>query len=220
MINLHNIDCNEFMKSVPDKFYDLAIVDPVYFKGVADFGFYGAPVSNTGVTRKDFKIDTEIWDNNIPDERYLKELVRVSKNQIIWGINYYDFNHCKGRIVWDKKNDHTSFSHCEIASCSLHDSVKIFRWQWCGMIRQGEMNTSTREEKIHPTQKPIQLYEWLLLHYAKAGHKILDTHMGSGSSVIACDRLGFDVDACEIDKNMFIAAGERIQQHQKQLVLI
>lgn len=215
MIKILNINCMDHMRSLPDNFYDLAICDPPYFKGVGKLGFYGSKVSNTGVIRQDFEIDHEIWDNNIPSFEYLSELKRVSKNQIIWGINYFDFQgDCgSGRIIWDKKNDHTDFSHCEIASCSFIDSVKIFRWRWAGMIQEKMKN---KQVKIHPTQKPIELYEWLLSQYAKPGDKILDTHLGSGSSAIAAANFGFEFVGCELDSKMAAKARERLDKHLNQ----
>lgn len=208
---IYNMDCMELLKATPDKFYDLAIVDPPYFQGVANANFYGAAVSKTGVTRLCSKSDK--WDSNIPSVEYFKELIRVSKNQIIWGINYYEFSNVTGRIVWDKKNDTSTFSNCEIASCSLIKHVKIFRYEWNGML-QGDMKN--KEQRIHPTQKPVKLYEWLLNNYAKQGDKILDTHGGSGSHAIACNNLGFELTACELDKDYYEASIKRIQQATAQ----
>lgn len=206
-----NIDCMEYMRGLPDKAFDLAITDPPYFKGVGKLGFYGEKISNTGIKRNDYK--APLWDANIPTEAYRDELVRVSKHQIIWGINYYPWFHSPGRIIWDKKNDRASFSKAEIASCSLHDSVQMFRYLWNGML-QGNMKD--KELKHHPTQKPVPLYKWLLDKYAKPGDKILDTHGGSLSLAIACEDMGFDYVITEIDKDYYEAGLKRVNQFLSQ----
>lgn len=206
------------MKGFEDKFFDLAIVDPPYFKGVGKLGYMGEQNSSIGVKRGDYEIPN--WDESIPDEAYLNELLRVSKHQIIWGINYFRFYHAAGTIVWDKCNDHSSFSDCEIASCSLINSVRIFRFLWDGM-RQGaglsspirkRGNAKLNEKRIHPTQKPVALYQWLLLEYAKQGDKILDTHLGSGSHRVAAYKLGFDFWGYEIDSKTFYDAEVRFKR--------
>lgn len=197
-IKLLNCDCMEYMKELSDNYFDLAIVDPPYFSGPEKRFFYGKAIPNNGIKRIQYAPLEQSW--NIPDNNYYQELKRVSKNQIIWGINYFNtFNSIPaGRIVWDKVNEGSSFSNCEIASCSLINTVRIFRYMWRGMMQgrgngtcmsmQG--NKSLNEKKIHPTQKPIALYKWLLHHYAKEGYKILDTHLGSGSSAIAAYQWG------------------------------
>lgn len=193
---LVNLDCMKALKEYPDNHFDLAIVDPPYFSGPEKRGFYGQKVSPIGVQR--FYEKSEEW--KVPGPEYFKELERVSKHQIIFGCNYFQWNFPPGRIVWDKCNEKNSFSDCEIASCSLHDSVRLFRYMWSGMmqgksiseghIQQG--NKRLNEKRIHPTQKPVALYKWLLQKYAKPGDLILDTHVGSASSLIACHELGFD----------------------------
>ena len=203
----------KMMKEYPDKYFELAIVDPPYFKDYGKEIYPGAAISTTGIKRNRFH--SKHW--KVPDEKYFKELKRTSIHQIIWGYNYYKIeNMGSGRIIWDKINDSSSFSKCEISYCSLHDSVQIFRYMWNGML-QGDM--ANKEKRIHPTQKPVALYEWLLTKYAKKGDKILDTHMGSGSNAIACHNLGFDLTACELDKDYYDAATKRINFHvaQKQL---
>lgn len=218
----YNIDCMEGMKNIPDKYFDLAIVDPPYFKGPNVRGFYGRRINKLNIKRHDYKnIDT--W--NIPDKKYFKELLRVSKNQIIWGINYFDINLGPGRIIWDKVNGSSSYSDCEIAYCSLYDSVRIFRYMWNGMnqgksisegwIMQG--NKKLNEKRIHPTQKPVLLYKWLLMSYAKSGYRILDTHVGSASSLIACHDLGYEYLGFEKDKDIFILASNRLKEHESQI---
>jgi len=214
MNQFYNLDCMEAMKQIPDKYFELAIVDPPYFKGVANENFYGKSVTKKGVKRLSSKSD--VWDSNIPNQEYYNELVRVSKNQIIWGCNYYEFTQPVGRIVWDKVNDDSTFSNCELASISLIDSVKIFRYMWNGMLQQ---NMKNKEFRIHPTQKPVALYKWLLTNYAKQGDKILDTHVGSASSLIACYDLGFDYMGFELDKDYFDMATKRLEEHKQQLNL-
>ena len=215
MIKLLNIDCMQHMRETKDNYYDLAICDPPYFKGVGTLGFFG---SKTSSSMRDYwkdNINTEMWDAGVPSIDYINELKRVSKHQIIWGINYFDFSNVvgSGRIIWDKKNCGSSFSHCEIASCSMIDSVKIFRYAWSGFVQE---NMKQKQVKIHPTQKPIELYEWLLDRYAKLGDKILDTHSGSGSSAIAAANFGFDYVGCELDAKMCEKSQKRLDQHIKQ----
>ena len=169
--------------------------------------------------------ETSEWE--IPNKDYFDELFRVSKNQIIWGVNYFDYSFGPGRIVWDKVNGQSSFSDCEIAYCSLHDSTRMFRYMWNGMmqgksiseghIQQG--NKALNEVRIHPTQKPINLYLWLLQTYAKDGDKILDTHVGSASSLIACQELGFEYISCELDKDIFNLAKQRLDDYEKKIKL-
>lgn len=171
---LYNMNCMKGMKQFPDKYFELAIVDPPYFSGPEKRGYYGRKISPIGVQRH-YNI-TDNWD--IPGEEYFIELARVSKNQIIWGCNYYKYIFSgSGRIVWDKCNGESSFSDVEIAYCSMHDSVRLIRYMWNGMmqgksisegwIQQGDK--SKNEVRIHPTQKPVKLYKWLLMKYAKPG---------------------------------------------------
>jgi len=209
-ITLHHGDCMEAMKGMGDNEFDLAICDPPYFEEYGKEIYPGAEISTTGVARH--RYENKHWD--VPDQEYFDELVRVSKNQIVWGFNYYG---CKfmgsGRILWDKVNDKSSFSKGEIAYCSSHKSVQMFRFMWNGMLQQ---NMKEKEHRIHPTQKPVQLYKWLLQNYAKPGDTILDTHLGSGSIVIACYDLGFDLTGYEIDLDYFKAAEARLERHQAQ----
>lgn len=208
--HIYNMDCMEGMKQIPDKYFELAIVDPPYFKACEKEIWPGAEISTTGVKRNRFR--SNHW--KVPDSNYFEQLKRISKHQVIWGINYYDAYQGSGRIVWDKQNDKSSFSKCEIAYCSVWDSVQIFRYLWNGMLQK---NMKNKEVRIHPTQKPVDLYRWTLRECAKKGDKILDTHMGSGSSVIACHDMGFDYMAFEIDKEYYNAAMERIRNHTAQL---
>jgi site-specific DNA-methyltransferase (adenine-specific) len=209
---LYNVDCMEAMKNIPDDYFELAIVDPPYFKGVTNKNYYGSDVSSTGVKRLSSESDN--WDNNIPELDYFNELIRISKDQIIWGINYYNFTQPNGRIIWDKKNESSTFSDCEIASISKIESVKIFRYRWNGMLQE---NMKDKEIRIHPTQKPVDLYKWLLTNYAEKGDKILDTHVGSASSLIACYDLGFDYIGFELDEEYYNKAQERMKNHFSQL---
>lgn len=216
-------DCNEGMRKFPDKYFDLAIVDPPYFSGPEKREYYGKRISPIGVKRTYLR--SEEW--HLPTDDYFKELFRVSKNQIIWGCNYFDYPFGPGRIVWDKCNGQNSFSDAEIAYCSLHDSVRLFRYMWNGMmqgksinegyIQQG--NKALNEKRIHPTQKPVNLYKWLLQNYAKPADKILDTHVGSGSSLIACLDMGFDFVGFEIDPYYYGRAQERIREHAAQITM-
>jgi len=213
MINLYNRDCLEAMREMADNSYDLAIVDPPYFQEFSTSKYTGGTYSTTGIKRNHQK--SKYWD--IPNEKYFNELIRVSKNQIIWGINYYcQYVYSPGRIVWDKQNDSSTFSKCEIASHSFGVRVDQFRYRWNGMLQADMRN---KEIRIHPCQKPIALYHWLLSNYAKKGDKILDTHLGSGSIAIACHDMGFDLDGYELDAEYYAAAKNRLHQHQKQLQL-
>jgi site-specific DNA-methyltransferase (adenine-specific) len=210
------------MARYPDKHFDLAIVDPPYFSGPDKLGYYGARISSSGVKRDGYS-EIGVW--TLPDSKYFSELYRVSKNQIIWGCNYYEKHiNTPGRIVWDKVNYASSFSDAEIASCSFHDSVRMFSYMWNGMLQgknaiQGKVmqgNKKLNEKRIHPTQKPVELYRWILEKYAKPGYQILDTHLGSGSIAIACHDYGFDFTGCELDTYYFNSAMKRIKQHTDQ----
>lgn len=222
MVELLNIDCLEYMAGLPDKAFDLAIVDPPYMTDVANFGFWGKGSSSIGVERGRFNIPE--WDGQIPGQPYLDELLRVSRNQIIWGINYFKFYHCAGRIVWDKVNGDSCLSDAEIASCSFHDSTRLFVYMWNGMNqaeslknpRKQQGNKKLNEKRIHATQKPVNLYMWLLNKYAKPGYRILDTHLGSGSHAIACEKMGFDLVATEINTDCYNAAVKRFKNFKMQ----
>lgn len=207
MINLYNKDCMKAMKDMTDNQYDLAIVDPPYGIGGFSQGVNGKP--------QKWKID---WNNETPSINYFEELERVSKEQIIWGANYYNcFNGKGGAIVWYKDVKHPNMSKCEIASYSRLQKVDFFRKDWSSTDRYNELNK--KDFDIHPCQKPISLYEWLLINYAKQGDKILDTHLGSGSIAIACHNLGYHLDAYEIDKEYYEATIKRLNNHKSQLRL-
>jgi len=193
-IEITNEDNMSLMARYPDKYFDLAIVDPPY----------GIGISSNPVRQQHEK---KIWDNNIPSNDYFTELFRVSKNQIIWGGNYFGLPASQGFIIWDKKQpENFSLAMCENAWSSIQSPAKIFRY-----------SVLTERDKIHPTQKPIKLYKWLLDKYAKSGDKILDTHLGSGSIAIACHDYGFDLTACELDEEYFNAAMKRLNDHRTQL---
>jgi len=213
-ITLLNVDCIDYMKTLENKAFDLAIVDPPYFDAPQKLGYYGAKISKSKVKRGNYQTISK-WD--VPDEKYFNELFRVSKHQIIWGINYYakHIPHV-GRIIWDKKNDSSSFSKAEIASQSFTISVNMFRFTWNGMLQEDMKN---KEIRIHPTQKPVKLYQWLLTNYAKPGQKILDTHLGSGSSAIAAHYFGCDFVGCELDKDYYDAAINRFNLATAQTTL-
>ena len=194
MINITNEDNMQLMARYEDNYFDLAIVDPPY----------GIGISSNPIRQKHSKKE---WDNNIPTEIYFQELFRVSKNQIIWGGNYFDLPPTQGYFVWDKKQPHDfSLAMCEYAWSSIQKPAKM--WSLSVLKERG---------KIHPTQKPVELYEWILINNAKEGDKILDTHLGSGSIAIACHNLGYDLTACELDKDYYNAAIKRIEQHKQQL---
>lgn len=213
MIELLNMDCMEYLKQCKDNEFDLAIVDPPYFDGPNKENYYrNGEKSKTGAPAGKYK-KIETWQ--VPGEIYFNELLRVSKHQIIWGCNYYSkFIPSVGRIVWDKENGDSSFSDGEIASCSKMESVRFFKYRWNGML-QGNMKN--KEQRIHPTQKPVPLYDWLLSKYAEPNMKILDTHLGSGSSAIAAHYFGCDFVGIELDKDYFEAAQKRFEQQTAQL---
>ena len=208
-IRLYQADCMKMLPQIPDKYYQLCICDPPY--GIGDF----EPSNNSKCAyrcEKKFKIQ---WNESIPTDDYFEELIRVSKNQIIWGANYYNCFSTGGSIIWDKNNTHPNMSECEIASNSCERIVRLFRFTWHGMRQE---NMKNKERKIHPCQKPVRLYEWLLKNYAKPGDKILDTHGGSCSLAIACEIMGYDLDCYEIDTEYYQAACERLDRHRKQSV--
>lgn len=211
---IHNMDCMELLKATPGNFYDLAIVDPPYGIDAANILSGPRRKSGNGAAMKT-AFEKKDWDVSVPDAEYFKELFRVSKNQIIWGGNYMTEHlfGSMGWIVWDKDNGTTNFSDCELAFSSFNKALRKVKITWNGMLQE---NMKNKEIKIHPTQKPVALYEWLLTNYANHDHKILDTHLGSGSHAIACNNLGFELTACELDKDYYEASIKRIQQATAQ----
>ena len=211
-MNITNEDNMLLMARYPDNHFDLAIVDPPY--GIGEDGLKNH--SRTKATKAK-KYTPKDWDNKAPNKEYFTELKRVCKNQIIFGANHFIENIPNANsscwIVWDKDNT-GDFADSELAYASFKTAVRNFKWRWNGML-QGDMKN--KEIRIHPTQKPVKLYEWLLMNYAKEGNKILDTHLGSGSIAIACHNLKYDLTACELDKEYFDAAMQRIKRHQQQI---
>lgn len=203
-IELLNVDCMEYMRGLPDKAFDLAIVDPPYGIRVGD--------NKSGMGRR--KGDTHAkykmgeWDHHAPDVAYIDELRRVSIHQIVWGANHFIDKVALPSscwIVWDKLYSHdVSFAACELAWTSFDTVVKKF------------VGTPLQPDRIHPTQKPVALYRWLLHNYAKPGQRILDTHGGSMSIAIACDALGFDLTLCELDKDYYEAGVKRYNAWKAQ----
>lgn len=190
----------EGMKQFPDKYFELAIVDPPYGININN---------NMGRRKNDKKSDYKkiAWDSSAPDKQYFNELFRVSKNQVIWGANYFEMPPTKGFIIWRKPHISVemSFSMCEYAWTNFDKTAKI----WTGI--------SNEQDRIHPTQKPVALYTWLLQNYAKQGDKILDTHVGSASSLIACHKLGFEYIGFELDKDYCDAANKRLEAVKNQV---
>ena len=211
MLNITNEDNMELMSRYKDNHFDLAIVDPPYGIGM-DRTHFKTKSSNAVPT--DYGIKS--WDNKIPNKKYFNELMRISKNQIVFGGNYFVENlyNTSCWIVWDKDNGDSIHADCELAWTSFKTGVKKVKWLWHGMRQQ---NMKNKEQRIHPTQKPVALYEWLLMNYAKEGDKILDTHLGSGSIAVACHNLGYNLTACELDKEYFDSAMKRINNHKSQI---
>ena len=211
----YNMDCMKGMREFPDKYFDLAIVDPPY-GGVTKGGYMKNKISG-GVARNRNDYHLALWSQDAPNQDYWDELFRVSNNQIIWGGQYYAsfFNDSQCWVVWDKeKPEGVHYADVELAYTSFDEAAKIFRFQWNGML-QGDMKN--KEQKIHPTQKPVRLYTWLLDKFAKQGDKILDTHVGSASSLIACERLGFQYVGFEIDEVYYRLATERLEKERAQI---
>lgn len=206
-----NEDNMVMMGRYPDNFFDLAIVDPPY--GIS------ADIKNSTSKRQSNKsaanskdYGSQIWDGTIPTDNYFRELQRVSKNQIIWGANYFGLK--GGYIFWDKCVTMPTYSKGELAYCSILNSVQYFRYAWHGMIQPDMKN---KEHRVHPTQKPVALYNYLLETYAKPGYKILDTHLGSGTHRVAASKLKLDFYACEADLDYFNSSIELFNRYESQL---
>ena len=215
MINIYNKDCLKALKEMQDNQFDLAIVDPPYGLGMG---------GNLNVNAK-VNYENKNWDTEIPSNEYFDELKRISKNQIVWGGNYFPHlwqEGCKGFICWNKLNHHDNRADVEMAWNSFNKLAKYVEYMWDGN-RYGTKGNIKGVGKptirIHPTEKPVYLYEWLLMNYAKEGDKILDTHLGSGSIAIACHNLGYDLEGYELDKEYFDNAIKRLKQHQAQTTL-
>lgn len=212
-ITITNEDCMELLKRTPDNFYDLSICDPPY--GInADVKNSQNKVQTSKSATKSKKYGSQLWDSEIPTDEYFDELKRVSKKQIIWGANYFGL--VGGMIYWHKNVTMPTYSTGELAWVSWLNKLDFVNIAWHGMIQHDMTNKETR---IHPTQKPVALYKWILDKYAKQGDKILDTHLGSGSIAIACHDYGFELTACELDKEYFDKAMQRIKNHVGQTKL-
>lgn len=227
-----NMDCMAGMKQFPDKYFTLAVVDPPY--GIGEDGGknrhgYVKQKNGSKIFVPDGGYAKKQWDSRPPDKEYFRELLRVSQHQIVFGVNYFSFVEWEtaGRIVWDKCNDGSDQSGAEIAYCSFNDRVDIFRFMWRGMmqgksategtVQQG--NKRLNEKRIHPCQKPVALYEWILSRYAKPGDIILDTHVGSASSLIACHRAGYEYVGFELDADYYTASKKRLDAEKSQLTI-
>lgn len=227
----YNMDCMEGMKEFPDKYFDLAIVDPEYGRkehGGRNRSGYVKQKNGKKIFVKDGEYINRDWDNKPAGKEYFDELMRVSKHQIIFGVNYFQYPLAGGRIIWDKYNDGSDQSDAEIAYCSLHNRVDIFRYMWRGMfqgksisegtIQQG--NKKLNEKRIHPTQKPVNLYRWILQKYEIPREwKILDTHVGSASSLIAYEEMRIQYVAFEIDEYYYKISKERLDRDTAQMNL-
>lgn len=210
--DVYNMDCLEYMKTIPDKFFDLCIADPPYGIG-ADKRQKARSNKKHGKACANSKLYIESdWDCEPVSNDVINEMLRVSKKAIIWGANHfiskiaYDSS-CW--IVWDKDNGSNGYADCELAWSNFRSAVRKFKYKWHGMLQE---NMKNKEERIHPTQKPVALYSWLLDNYAKIGDKIFDPFLGSGSSRIAAFKKGFDFYGCELDKEYFKASEERFQK--------
>jgi len=199
-----NIDCMIGMKEYEDKHFDLAIVDPPY--GLPKDSTRGRGKLKNRIINRD---SIQAWDV-APDEKYFNELFRVSKEQIIWGGNYFKLEPTRCWLIWDKEQPWENFSAFEMAWTSFDSPSAIYR--------QRTVETDP-DGKIHPTQKTIKLYKWLLTKYAKPNDKILDTHVGSASSLIACEDLGFEYVGFELDKDYYDSAQKRLEQFRSQFKL-
>lgn len=213
-IQITNEDNMELMARYPDNYFELAIVDPPY--GISEKSYRKTPSKKAAAKKKDYNMN--LWSFERPNQQYWDELKRVSKNQIVWGGNYFtDFlPPSRAWIIWDKMTQDSLFADVEMAWTSWKNSAKLYQLRWNGMLQHDMKN---KEIRIHPTQKPVKLYEWLLMNYAKEGDKILDAHLGSGSIAIACHNLKFDLTACELDKEYYEATMKRIEEYTNQMQL-
>jgi len=209
LLDIRNCDCMDLMSEYSDNHFDLAIIDPPYGLKQNLARVKSRSKKAASAIQKDFT-----WDKKPPDTQYFKELMRVSKNQIIWGANHFisriPFD-SPCWIIWDKRTS-GNFADCELAWTSFKTAVRKVTYTWAGMIQGSHGRKNFNEKKIHPTQKPIALYNWVLRNYAQDNDKILDTHMGSGGIAIACDSAGLNLVACEIDEDYYTIACERIKK--------
>jgi len=215
MIELLNIDCMEYMRGLEDKAFDLAIVDPPYGIKPLSVNENRDPSSKYRRSMAKMVESAKDWNGSKPDDEYFKELFRVSKEQIVWGANNFILPPTEYFCIWDKKQTVENFASAEYAWVSMNTwkkPAKVFTYQIHA--------ANAVENKIHPTQKPVKLYKWLLTKYANQGNKILDTHLGSGSSAIAAHSLGFDFVGCELDKDYYQAACKRFKEQTAQIKLL
>ncbi len=223
-----NADCMDRMKEFPDKYFDIAVCDPPYglkAELVRDRGTYAKQRNGSRIWVDSEKYDMQDWDNEPPGPEYFQELIRISKNQIIWGCNYFDFPLMGGRIIWDKCNDGSDQSGAEIAYCSFNNRVDVIRYMWRGMmqgksisegtVQQG--NKALNEKRITPTQKPVAVYKAILGRYTHRGMKMIDTHVGSASSLIAAHDCGLRYVGYEISSAIYQRSKERLDAHTAQL---
>lgn len=210
---VYNMDCMEYMRTLPNKAFDLAVVDPMY-----GIGENGAKSGSRAKLAK--RIDYKPVDDTPPSAEYFQELFRVSRNQVIWGANHFIAEFCRNSscwLVWDKDNGDNQYADCELAWTSFPNAARKFKYLWAGM-RQ-ERQGKGHQYRIHPCEKPIALYAWIFARYARPGDRILDTHLGSGSSRIAAWDAGLDFVGCEIDRDYFGAQEQRFAAHTAQLNL-
>ena len=223
MREYYNEDCMQGMKRYPDNFFDLAIVDPPYGVDIGGQINKGTRKTHIAFGRGGGVCDGKAYkafdDTTTPSGDYFKELKRASKHQIIWGGNYFlDYlGATKCLIIWDKGRRGIHYADCEVAWTNIDDACRIYAYLWDGM-RQEDMKN--KEFRIHPTQKPVALYTWILTNYAKPGDKILDTHVGSASSLIACEEMGFDYVGFELDEDYYKQSKERLDRHNAQISLM
>jgi len=208
-----NEDCMSFMARYHDKYFDLAVVDPPYGIGFSD---YERGSSGIKVKERYTKNGKKDWDKGIPTNEYFEQLFRVSKNQIIWGGNYFDLPPTQCFIFWYKQNPVPNFADGELAWTSFKKPAVCIDYRYYGNL-QGK--TSVKDQKLHPTQKPITLYDYIFANFSTPNQRILDTHLGSGSSRIAAHKAGLDFTACEIDKDYFDASVKRYNDFKAQLTL-
>ena len=209
-VKLYCCDNMAFMRELPDNYYDLAIVDPPYGIGIGKIKRWS---TSKKLIAPSHEYVVKEWDKAIPDSDYFIELQRISKNQIIWGGNYFveHLKRSQGWIIWDKKNDGMMQADCEMAFTSFDRATRIFRFMWRGCFTERPV-----DKKIHICQKPKELYKFILSNYAKKGDKIFDSHGGSFSSACACLDMGFDFDGCEIDQEYFDNAVYRLKNNVQE----
>jgi len=213
-LDLRLCDNMQLMAQYPDKHFELAICDPPY--GInADVKNSQHKLQSKKSATNSKKYGSQIWDASIPNDSYFLELERVSKRQIIWGANYFGL--VGGMLYWHKNVTMPTYSTGELAWLSWLNKIDFVDIAWHGMIQSDMKN---KEQRLHPTQKPVALYKWLLDKYAKAGDKILDTHLGSGSIAIACHDYKYHLTACELDSDYFAAMQTRVENHLKQTTIL